>query len=89
MSASGVCCPRGSPRRKKGWPAAANLGDSDIKNFPFAERYKLQFRAEAFNLFNTRQFSFPSQNFDSPTAGKITSTIGDNRDMQMALRFNF
>jgi hypothetical protein len=60
-----------------------------VKNFRFAERCKLQFRAEAFNLTNTPQFGFPNQNFDSPTGGKITSTVADNRDMQFALRLDF
>jgi hypothetical protein len=59
------------------------------KNFYFSERYKFQFRAEAFNLTNTPQFGFPNQNFDSPTAGRITGTVADSRDMQLALRFDF
>ena len=59
------------------------------KSFAFTERWKLQFKAEAFNITNTPQFGFPNQNFDSPTAGKITSTVGDNRDMQMSLRLDF
>jgi hypothetical protein len=60
-----------------------------FKNFNLTERLKFQFRAEAFNVTNTPQFGFPNQNFDSPTAGRITSTIGANREMQMALRVDF
>jgi hypothetical protein len=59
------------------------------KSFKITERIKLQFRAEAFNITNTPQFGFPNQNFDSPTAGRITSTIADSRDMQMALRLDW
>jgi hypothetical protein len=60
-----------------------------VKNFQATERLKFQFRAEAFNLTNTPQFGFPNQSFDSPTAGRITSTIADSRDMQFALRLDF
>ena len=34
-------------------------------------------------------FGFPNQNFDSPTAGRITSTVVDNRSMQFSLKLNF
>jgi hypothetical protein len=59
------------------------------KNFRLGENSRIQLRAEAFNLFNTPQFGFPNQNFDSPTAGLITGTVGDNRSMQLALRLDF
>ena len=39
----------------------------------------IEFRWDAFNLFNHPGFGFPNQNFDSPTAGRITSTVVDNR----------
>ena len=41
-----------------------------------SSRFRLQFRADAFNLFNTPQFGFPNANIGSPTAGRITTTIG-------------
>ena len=53
------------------------------------DRIKLQFRAEAFNLLNTPQFGFPNANIGSPTAGRITSTVGDNRQLQFALKLDF
>jgi hypothetical protein len=70
-------------------PGTKTFDGGFAKNFKFSERGRVQFRAEAFNLFNTPQFGFPNQNFDSPTAGQITSTIGDNRSMQLALRLDF
>lgn len=48
-----------------------NLGVS--KNFAFTERFRLQFRAEAFNLFNTPQFATPATNCDADRR----QTIGD------------
>ncbi len=70
-------------------PKTKQLDAGVSKNFKVNERLKFQFRAEAFNVTNTPQFGFPNQNFDSPTAGRITSTIGDSRDMQLALRLDF
>jgi len=52
-------------------------------------RANVEFRWDAFNLFNHPGFGFPNQNFDSPTAGRITSTVVDNRSMQFSLKFNF
>jgi hypothetical protein len=70
-------------------PGTKTFDGGFAKNFRLGEDRRIQFRAEAFNLFNTPQFGFPNQNFDSPTAGVITSTVGDNRSMQMALRLDF
>ena len=52
-------------------------------------RTNVEFRWDAFNLFNHPGFGFPNQNFDSPTAGRITSTVVDNRSMQFSLKLNF
>ena len=52
-------------------------------------RSNAEFRWDAFNLFNHPGFGFPNQNFDSPTAGRITSTSVDNRSMQFSLKLNF
>ena len=49
----------------------------------------VEFRWDAFNLANHPGFGFPQQNFDSPTAGRITSTAVDSRSMQFSLKFNF
>ena len=59
------------------------------RTFPILTRFRLQFRADAFNLFNTPQFGFPNANIGSPTAGRITSTIADNRSLQFALKLDW
>jgi hypothetical protein len=64
----------------------ADLGLS--KTFTVTERSKLQFRAEAFNLFNKANFSAPNANISSTTFGTITSTY-DPRKLQLALKFQF
>src|SRR5262249_55353177 len=51
-----------------------NLDFSAFKNFTVKERYKFQFRAEAFNLTNTPTFETPGSIFGTPTFGQVTAT---------------
>lgn len=60
-----------------------------MKTFPITEKARFQFRFEAFNMFNTPYFGFPNGTVGSPTAGRITSTVGDNRSLQFAGRISF
>ena len=59
------------------------------RTFPIRTRFRLQFRADAFNLLNTPQFGFPNANIGSPTAGRITTTIADNRSLQFAVKLDW
>jgi hypothetical protein len=67
------------------------------KRFSLTERYKLIFRAEAFNLFNRAQYGQPSGSFNTTSFGTITSVInttglvgtGTPRELEFALRLNF
>jgi hypothetical protein len=70
-------------------PGHLNFDTSLSKRFAAAGRTNVEFRWDAFNLFNQAGFGFPNQNFDSPTAGRITTTVVDNRSMQFSLKFNF
>jgi hypothetical protein len=70
-------------------PGHVNFDTSLSKRFSVVGRTNVEFRWDAFNLFNHPGFGFPNQNFDSPTAGRITSTVVDNRSMQFSLKFNF
>lgn len=69
-------------------PGTQTVDVSLSRTFP-VKGVRLQFRADAFNLFNTPQFGFPNANIGSPTVGRITSTIADNRSMQFALKLDF
>ena len=60
-------------------PGAANLDASLFRSFSYRERYKLQLRAEAFNVTNSPHFGQPSQYFGLPGFGQITSTSGISR----------
>ena len=65
------------------------LDSSLFKTFKLAERYSLQFRADAFNTFNHPNFAAPDANVGDPTEGQIFSTSVNNRRMQFGLRLLF
>ena len=84
-------------------PGTKNLDFNIFKDFVVTERFKAQFRAEAFNLFNTPEFNSPDTSLSDavlntagvPIAGqgnfgKITGTqSGTERHIQFAIRFQF
>jgi hypothetical protein len=68
-----------------------NIDFSTFKNFTVREKYKLQFRAEAFNLTNTPTFDTPGATYGTPTFGKVTATafFPHPRVVQFGLRMQF
>jgi hypothetical protein len=71
-------------------PAQYNVDFSVFKNFKVSEDFNLQFRAEAFNLFNTPQFGLPYNAVDATgLAGSISSTVHAPRQLQLALKLSF
>lgn len=71
-------------------PPTRNLDLSIFKDFPFTERWKVEFRAESFNIANTPQFYFPDHNFGDTKFGQVTSTtVGSERHIQFSLRLMF
>ena len=48
-----------------------------------------RFRAEAFDAFNTLQFSNPDSSLQDGSFGQVTSSKSDNRILQLALRYYF
>lgn len=70
-------------------PGVLNIDFHTMKTFKITEKVNFQFRFEAFNLTNTPFFGFPNTAIGSPTAGRITSTIGDNRSLQFSGRISF
>ena len=50
---------------------------------------RVEFRIDAFNLFNTVNWNSPEVNFTSPTFGSITSIAGTPRILQFGIRYSF
>jgi hypothetical protein len=78
-------------------PPTRTLDFSTFKDFRFTERWRMQFRAEAFNLANTPVFSTPDASLGDAKSlggngnfGRITSTqTGTERHVQFSLRLQF
>ena len=74
-----------------------NLDASLARTFVFRERYNLQFRVDAFDLFNHPNFGNPGgvNGFVVFPASTITSTrfptadSGSSRQLQLALKLQF
>lgn len=72
-------------------PGMDNYNLALLKSTTLKEHKELQFRAEAFNVFNHAQFQNPSGNFNNAGAngfGYVTAAR-DPRIMQLALKFLF
>ncbi len=70
-------------------PGFGNVDVSLAKGWrlPFiGEQGKIEYRFEAFNLFNTTHLGLPVTGLINPNFGRITSTAGDPRILQMALK---
>ena len=70
-------------------PGRWNLDYSVFKEFAITEKYRVQFRSEFFNIFNHPQFDLPNPTIGNPSAGRITATVGNPRDIQFSLRLHF
>jgi hypothetical protein len=70
-------------------PDQVNFDVSIIKNTRLTERQNLQFRTEFFNIANHPVFSNPNTARNSAQFGQITSTTGNPRLIQFALKYSF
>jgi hypothetical protein len=77
-------------------PGLFTVDLSMLKNFGIWSGHRVQFRVEAFNLFNRANFSQPAttnvfnqQGARVPGAGQIRSTSTTARQIQLALRYEF
>jgi hypothetical protein len=81
-------------------PRYTNVDLGVGKFFPISERFRLQFRAEFFNLSNTPHFALPMRSMSDPAFGRITHTRNpvnfgssatsySNRMIQFALKLEF
>ncbi len=82
-------------------PGLVNLDASIFRDFPITERFKMQFRAEAFNVSNTPAFNNPGATVSSATRNpdgsiralngytEVTSAQATERQFRFALKFSF
>ncbi len=74
-------------------PHFANADLALDKHLPIRERYVVEFRAEAFNVFNHPSFGLPAGGTadisNTSTFGNISTTASTARVMQFALRLDF
>jgi hypothetical protein len=69
--------------------ATNNLDASILKDFYVGERFRLQYRFEAFNVLNHTSFGAPNVSPTSSTFGTITSVSSVPRVLQQGLRLAF
>jgi hypothetical protein len=80
----------GDAQRDIAWgPKLFQLNLSLVKRFRIMESQAIDLRLEAFNAFNNVNFSSPASTFGSSNFGQITSTVGDARVVQAAIRYRF
>jgi hypothetical protein len=76
-------------------PAFNNVDFSVMKTTSLGERWRVQFRAEIFDLFNHANFGRPGTTVGTPAFGRITSTrfptgeSGSSRQIQFALKLMY
>jgi len=72
------------------------INASVFRRFNLTERFKLEFRAESYNLSNTKQLDLPDTTLGDAAFGEITTAHGsqsvqvnNNRLYQGSLRLTF
>jgi hypothetical protein len=76
-------------------PFQEDVDFSITKNFHITEKHHIEFRADAFNLFNHPVFSIPTCStcldlgLSTANAGRITTTVIPARLLQLGLKYNF
>jgi len=64
-----------------------NFDFAIAKNFRFEERYRIRFRADFFNAFNTPQFGGPNTSVTAVNVGQVTSQANRPRSIQFGMQF--
>ncbi len=80
----------GNAARNLGFgPKQMNIDSSINKRWNFTERYRLLFRTDIYNVPNRPNFSVPASVRGRGDFGRITSTRGTGRQIQLSLRLEF
>ena len=81
---------RFNPKFRQFWNKSENI--SLTKGFHLGEKAKVDFRAEAFNVFNRVRFGTGNLQLQSSTFGRLTSSgdlLNSPRQLQLALKLSF
>ena len=80
-------------------PGTVDFDFAAMKETQIREKFRLQFRAEFFNILNHPNFALPNASafvqiadgggIPNPTFGKITATTTSSRQIQFALKVLF
>ncbi len=71
-------------------PGSKSMNLSLFRSFRLGAERRAELRVETFNLFNWVNYGFPASNISNlGTFGRITSSIGDQREVQLAVKFYF
>jgi hypothetical protein len=76
------------PRNYLRGPGVFNFNIALSKITPINDRFRVETRADFFNLLNHAEFLNPDTNINSPTFGRVLSTY-DPRIIQLSLRLSF
>lgn len=66
-----------------------SLDTSLFRKFPIREKYTVELRGEAFNIFNHPVLGIPDSNFSDTTFGQVSSTASTTRQLQLGAKFIF
>src|SRR5262249_18527799 len=78
------------PRNAFRGPFQQNWDLALSKQVKIAERHKLDFRVDAFNVLNRASFKQPSTvSIGSPAFGQITQTVNPARLLQVGFQYSF
>jgi hypothetical protein len=83
--------PRTNPWQYAGLtgPGRIDINSTLAKNFRLSERFRLEFRLEAYNLTNSIMWSNPNTSVTSSLFGRVTSQANVGREVQYAARLHF
>ena len=71
-------------------PGSKSMNLSLFRSIPFNGSKRLELRVESFNTFNWINYGRPGQSVSNPaTFGRISSTLGDPRELQFAVKLYF